>query len=393
MSISPARLGLSRMTPREANEPHRVASSLELFFDLVFVIAVSSAASNLHHALTEGHHEHGVTSFAIMFFCIWWAWMNFTWFATSFDVDDWLYRVLTITQMGGVVVFSAGISTAFTEGDFTVCVIGYVIMRICMATQWFRAGISNPDYRITTFRYGFGILIAQALWVGWLLLFSHAPYATLLMVPLWILELSVPIFAETAKTSKTTPWHPHHITERYSLFTLVILGEGLLGSANAIIEGTSEVEALHRLIAVAVLALVGTAALWWIYFWPPHHGLIGSFRQSLTYGYVHYFVFAAAAAFAAGIELLVNVETGHGELGERGASLAIAIPVALFLLGIWFIVIRHIKDSVVNTAMLGGAVLVFADVLIPFPAVWTCAVLVGIVATLVVRRRSAEAMH
>ncbi|MEH3033517.1 MAG: low temperature requirement protein A, partial [Aeromicrobium erythreum] len=96
---------LSRLHPmqaRDPEEPGRTASTLELFFDLVFVVAVSIAAVSLHHELTEGHVVHGVVAFASVFFAIWWAWMNFTWFATSFDTDDWLYRVLTFLQMGGV---------------------------------------------------------------------------------------------------------------------------------------------------------------------------------------------------------------------------------------------------------------------------------------------------
>lgn len=116
-------LGLVPMRPRDPLEPGRVASSLELFFDLVFVIAVSIAGSELHHALAEGHIAGGVAGYLAVFFAIWWAWMNFTWFATSFDTDDWLYRVLTIVQMGGVLVLASGISSAFEHQDFTVIVL------------------------------------------------------------------------------------------------------------------------------------------------------------------------------------------------------------------------------------------------------------------------------
>lgn len=375
------------MRPRHPHEPHRTASSLELFFDLVFVIAVGGAASSFHHALTENHVQHGILGFIVMFFSIWWAWMNFTWFATSFDCDDWLYRVLTIFQMGGVVVFSTGIPAGF-DGDFRLAVAGYVIMRICMATQWFRAGLTNPEYRATAFRYGWGILAVQVLWVLRLIFLADSALGLPTFILLGLAEIAVPIFAEQ---KKFTPWHPHHITERYGLFTLVILGEGLLGASNAVIEGLSETEALHRMIAVAVLALIGTACIWWIYFWPPHHGAITSFRNSLTYGYVHYFVFASAAAFAAGIELLVDVETGHSHLTERGASLALAVPISILLIGIWLVIIRHVKDPVVNTVILGGAVLVYFDVLIPFPAVWTTCVLIAIVAILVARKKSVDA--
>lgn len=146
------------MRPRHPHEPHRATSSLELFFDLVFVIAVGSAASSFHHALTGDHVQHGVVGFIVMFFSIWWAWVNFTWFATSFDCDDWLYRVLTIFQMSGVIVFSTGIPAGF-DGDFRIVVAGYVIMRICMATQWFRAGLTNPEYRATAFAAGIELLV------------------------------------------------------------------------------------------------------------------------------------------------------------------------------------------------------------------------------------------
>ena len=82
----------------------RAASSLELFFDLVFVIAVSIAAATLHEHLVESGEGviRALVSYLCVFFAVWWTWMNFTWFATSFDSDDWLYRVLTFVQMGCV---------------------------------------------------------------------------------------------------------------------------------------------------------------------------------------------------------------------------------------------------------------------------------------------------
>ena len=133
------RFRLLRMTPRDPEEPGRAASTLELFFDLVFVIAVSAASTQLHHAISEGHASSGLLSYVMVFFAIWWAWMNFSWFGTSFSTDDWLYRVVTIVQMAGVLVLAAGVGPAFHHGDWTVIVIGYVVMRIAMVVQWLRA--------------------------------------------------------------------------------------------------------------------------------------------------------------------------------------------------------------------------------------------------------------
>ena len=86
-TTSTTRSRLVPMRPRDPGEPGRTASSLELFFDLVFVVAVSIAAVQLHHALTDDHVLPGLLSYAFVFFAIWWAWVNFTWFATSFDTD------------------------------------------------------------------------------------------------------------------------------------------------------------------------------------------------------------------------------------------------------------------------------------------------------------------
>lgn len=377
---APAGLRLRPMTPRDPAEPGRTASSLELFFDLVFVVSVSIAAGQLHHALTEDHIVDGVLSYCLVFFGIWWAWMNFTWFATAFDVDDWLYRVLTILQMGGVLVLAAGIEPAFADQDYWVLVLGYVVMRVAMVAQWFRASLEPGPLRRVTRTYACGIMAVQVLW---LVMFAlPESIRPVVIVVLIVAELSIPVIAER---KVQTPWHPHHITERYGLFTLILLGESLLASANAVIEAVHQDEELGPLIAIAALALVVTASLWWLYFWPPHHRFIGSLWQSLRYGYVHYFVFAAAGAFSAGIEVEIDVLTGHSRLDEVAASFTVTVPIAIFVLGIWWIAIRRAADAVVNTAVPLGAVLVLFDPVIPIPVTLTAVVMTAVVVVLVCR--------
>ncbi|MDT0221903.1 MULTISPECIES: low temperature requirement protein A [Gordonia] len=375
------RFHLSTMRLRDPAEPGRTASTLELFFDLVFVVAVSIAAVQLHHALTENHIVDGVVSYAFIFFAIWWAWMNFTWFATSFGTDDWLYRVLTFVQMAGVLVLAAGIEPAFVDHEFTLVVFGYVVMRVAMVAQWLRASGSAGDRRRTTRLYAAGIAVVQILWLLWLFVPSGAA-ATIGFVMLVGAELAVPVVAEK---QGNTPWHPHHITERYGLFTLILLGESLLASSNAIIEALHNEQELAPLISIAILTFIATAALWWIYFWPPHHRAIGSLADSLRYGYVHYFVFAAAGAFSAGIEVEIDVLTHHSELTETQASFTVTIPIAVFILGIWWIALRANADRVVNTVVPVGAVLVLLDPVIPVPFALTAVFLVAIVVVLVLR--------
>jgi low temperature requirement protein LtrA len=377
------------MLPRDPSQPHRAASSLELFFDLVFVVAVSAASAQLHHALSHGDFVHGITSYAMLFFAIWWAWMNFTWFATSFDTDDWLYRLTTIIQMGGVLVLAAGVPQAF-EGNFTLPVIGYIVMRVAMITQWLRASrAAEGPLRTAAVRYAVGIATVQVLWIAFLLIPS-GPLQLIAFVVFALIEIGVPVFAEYRHQ---TPWHPHHITERYGLFTLIVLGESLLASANAIIKAIDELddaESLAPLIAISALTLIVTASLWWIYFWPPHHRAITSFRRSLRYGYSHYFVFAAAAAFSAGIEVQLDMLTHESHISPTAASLTVSIPIALFLLGIWWIAIRDNADRIVNAVMPIGVTLVLLDAFLPTSIAITALVMVAIVVVLVWRQPTGD---
>ncbi|MFE5338676.1 low temperature requirement protein A [Isoptericola sp. NPDC056578] len=378
---NPARSRLVRMSARDPHEPGRTASTLELFFDLVFVVAVSVASVQLHHALTEGHVGSGLASYGMVFFAIWWAWMNFTWFATSFDTDDWLYRVLTIVQMSGVLVLAAGIESVFTERDFTVVIAGYVVMRAAMIAQWLRASGTAGPTRGATRAYAAGIAVVQVCWLALLALPESVQGVA--WVVLAAAELAVPVAAETRGR---TPWHPHHITERYGLFTLILLGESLLASSNAIIEALHDEQDLASLVSVAVLTVVVTAALWWVYFWPPHHralGHEGRLSRSLRYGYAHYFVFAAAGAFSAGIEVEVDAITGHTALSDVGASFTVTVPIAVFVLGVWWIAIRDNADRVVDTVVPVGALLVLLDPVIPVPVTLTAVIMVAVVVVLV----------
>ncbi|MGO1056283.1 low temperature requirement protein A [Crossiella sp. CA198] len=328
----------------------------------------------------------GILHYGFVFFGIWWAWMNFTWFATSFDTDDWLYRLLTILQMGGVLVFAAGIGPAFAEHDYSVLITAYVLMRVALLAQWLRASRSSGPTRRTTLSYAAGISLVQALWLAALLL--PAGMLAVALIALIAAELVVPIIAER---TGTTPWHPHHITERYGLFTLIVLGESLLASANAIIAAVHEATSLGPLIGLGALTLIATAAMWWIYFWPPHHHAIKDLANSLAYVYGHFFVFAAAGAFSAGIEVEIDVLTGHSTLPF--ASFAYTIPLAVFVLGIWALAIRPHADHVVNTALPLAGLLTLVDPLIPVPFAITAAALAGAVAVLIWRRPRTESRH
>ncbi|WP_205683334.1 low temperature requirement protein A [Brevibacterium sp. S111] len=383
---APPHFRLMPMHPRDPNEPGRAASSLELFFDLVFVIAVSIASAHLRDAVTAGHLGEGVGKYLLVFFAIWWAWMNFTWFATSFDVDDWAYRVLTIVQMAGVLVLAAGIEPVFAHGDLRLLVAGYVLMRVVMISQWLRASRRAGPARPTTLVYVGGIAVAQVLWVAWLFIptSSGAVIGTLptaVLICLIVFELAIPVVAETRGT---TPLHPEHIADRYGCFTIIVIGESLLASANAVFGAFSEVDELVPLISLGVLCLIVTAALWWIYFWPPHHRMLTGLPAALTYGYGHYLIFAAAGAFSAGVGIEVDSQLGVSALDPVAATFTVSVPIVVFVLGVWLLAIRASAHWVINLAVPMCAVLVLLDPIIPIPTFLTTLFMIAIVAVLVV---------
>ncbi|MFD7921397.1 low temperature requirement protein A [Streptomyces sp. NPDC059740] len=315
-----------RMRGRDPEEEHRASTPLELLFDLTFVVAVSQAATQLHHALTEGHLGAGLVGYTSVFFAIWWAWMNFTWFASAYDTDDVPYRLLTLVQMAGVLVLAAGIPQAFGDGDFSVVVVGYVLMRMAMITQWLRAAAAHPQGRPGALRYAAGITVVQ---VGWIArLWTSGTWAPVTFLLLVVAELAVPAWAEYR--GYRTGWHPDHIAERYGLFTLIVLGEVILASLTAVESAVSARGLSTSVLLIALGGLLLVFALWWMYFSGAQAALT-SLRTALTWGYGHFAVFAALAALGAGLEAAIDSAEDHAHLSPQAAGLAVALPVVLFL--------------------------------------------------------------
>lgn len=325
------RLRVLPMRPRDIDEEHRASTPLELLFDLCFVVAVSQAADELHAALLSGHFHTAVVGYLTVFFGIWWAWVNFTWFASAYDVDDLLYRVLTFVQIIGVLILAAGVASAFTAGNYTVMTIGYVVMRIAMVAQWLRASSGDPAARPAALRYAAGITVLQ---VGWVLRLLLPPQEGLWsFYVLAACEMMVPAWAERAGNGAGTPWHPGHITERYGLFTLIVLGE-CIAAVTVAIHGASSSHGLSAgLVAVVVGAVLLVFSIWWWYFEnPAAEGLRMSRQLAFLWGYGHYVVFASLGALGAGLEMAA--EGIHGTISSTlatTAGLAVAVPVAAYL--------------------------------------------------------------
>jgi low temperature requirement protein LtrA len=348
---------LAPLRSRSPEEAHRVSTPLELLFDLVIVVAVAQAAGGLHHALAEGHAAEGVLVYSMVFFGVWWAWMNFTWFASAYDNDDVAYRLLVLLQLTGALVFAAGIPR-FQHGDLTVGVTGYVLMRLSLVTLWLRAARADLERRQCALRYALGVLLVQGAWVG--LLFVPKSLGVLGFWALALCELAVPAWAERRGGTR---WHPEHIAERYGLFTLITLGESILAASVAVRSATEAGATAMGLLSVIVGGLLIVFSFWWLYFERPAHDVLTSSKTAFIWGYSHYFVFASAAAVGAGLAVAVDHAAHHAEISDVAAGAAVAVPVAVFLSCLWML--HAHGDEPMGTRVVGPLV-VAAVLLTPF---------------------------
>ena len=326
------------MSGRDPNERHRAATPLELLYDLTFVVAFGVASDQFAHLLAEGHFAAGLAAFGLAIFAICWAWINFSWFASAYDTDDWAFRLATMVQMVGVIILSLGHPQVFhsiDEGrpvDNSVTVAGYVVMRVAMLFLWLRAARQDPPRRRACQTYALTIGVAQ---IGWVLLLIVADstvgeflaWGALLLV----IELAGPVIAERRKGG--TPWHAHHIAERYGLLTIITLGEGVIGTVASL---GAVVESQGWTLDAVLVAVAGTGltfGLWWMYFTVPAAEVLHVHRERLfPWGYGHMLIFGSIAATGAGLHVAAYYIGDEAHIGATATVLTVAVPVAVYVL-------------------------------------------------------------
>jgi low temperature requirement protein LtrA len=363
--------GLRVMSGRDPDEEHRAATPLELLYDLTFVVAFGVAANQLAHLLAEGHLAAGLVGFGFATFGICWAWINFSWFASAYDTDDWVFRLATMVQMVGVIILALGLPQMFRsldEGrpiDNSVMVLGYVVMRVAMLFLWLRAARQDPARRHASHTYAVTIGVAQVGWVTLILAQTAAAAFFAWAFVLTLIELIGPVVAERGKGG--TPWHAHHIAERYGLLTIITLGEGVIGTVASL---GAVVEAQGWSLDAALVAVAGTGltfGLWWMYFIVPSGDVLQVHRErSFAWGYGHMLIFGSIAATGAGLHVAALYIGGEAHIGATATVLTVAVPLAVFALALFALYTHlvHAGDPF-HLLLLGGtvAVLVLAVLL------------------------------
>ena len=293
---------------RDVDAGERTSTWLELFFDLCFVAAVAALANGLH----ADPSLDGLWHFSLLFVPVWWAWMEFTWFATAWDNDDLFHRLTILAAMLLVIVLAAGIPDVLHGTDDRQFVLAYAAMQGLLIVMFLRVWPHAGDAH----RFVRNYMIGDA--IGGLLMLASLAVDPPLRYWVWavaVLELmAVPVFAVRAYRGQ--PFDSNHIPERYGLFTIIVLGEGVV----AVTAGLGEVSFDGGSVASALMGFGIAAAIWWAYFETVSSSALSRERvaASFLWGYGHLFAYAGIAATAVGVELAIAAGA-HADHGRRSA--------------------------------------------------------------------------
>ena len=283
----------------------RHATWLELFYDLVFVVTISQLSHYLLHDVSLSNFF----GFLFLFIPVWWSWIGTTFFATRFYSDDLGHRLLLLLQMGGAGAMAVNISGAFNN-NFSGFALSYAFMRLILVIEYvrvFRTIKSSETTNPLVKRYIIGFSIAAIIW-----LVSAFVSITEIRFALWVIGIIID-FATPISTSKlTSKFAPHisHLPERMGLFTLIVLGESIVGIVNGMTEQIWDVYSVIE----ASLGLCISFSLWWLYFDSTGRLPIQILREKgrislyLIWLYTHFPLVVAITAVGVGIRRLVSSE-------------------------------------------------------------------------------------
>jgi low temperature requirement protein LtrA len=243
-----------------AGQGHKV-TTLELFFDLVFVFAITQVTGYLAEHLTATGMLEGLVLLAL----IWWAWVGYAWLGTTIRFDEGLVRILLFAAMAMLLIISIGLPEAFGDmpGGFdgwlsapVVVACAYTAVRVLHLVLFALAGREDPAMRAAVGRFAVGVSIAMALLISGSLLGGWAQLALYLA--------AVVIDVASAYVGRGAGWalNPGHFAERHGLIVIIALGESIV----AIGAGASDLPLSLPIIVTAGLGLVIAACLWWVYF-------------------------------------------------------------------------------------------------------------------------------
>ena len=284
------------MRERELESEQRV-TNLELFFDLVFVFAITQVTGVIAHDPTWGGLLRGL----FVLGALWWAWASYAWLTNTLDPEEGAVRLAMFASMAAMLIVSLAVPHAF-DVDGVVFGIAYFLVRALHLVLYAIAGRHDPDLERAVLRVLPSALLGAALLVA--AGFFEGPTR----LAIWAVALAIDYFWLLVTGMRGWRISPEHFVERHGLIIIVALGESVV----AIGIGAGELALDTGTIAAAVVGIVVVCALWWSYFdWAMYVAqarladAIGEERAILArdlYSYLHLPMVAGIVLFAVGLE-------------------------------------------------------------------------------------------
>lgn len=338
--LQPPRL---RTQDEEEEELERHATWYELFFDLVFVAAVSQLAA----ALSRDPTLVGFARFAGLFVPIAWAWAGFAFYANRFGTDDVIYRLVKAVAMLAIAALAVSVHSVMHGGHGSVTfAIALVATRACLIALYARARryVTGAGRTLIDIYIG-GFSVGAALWL--ISIAFPGPARYWLWAAALALELALPPFAWSALGRVGRVVNAFHITERFGQFFIIVLGESIV----AVVAGIAGTHLTAAASALATCGMVIGLSLWWIYFDLADTSVVGRGLLGLVFVYAHFPLLAGVAALGAGIKIAIT----HADATSLGAGARWAISggLACYLLSLAMLHMGADWTSLRDRAFLG----------------------------------------
>jgi low temperature requirement protein LtrA len=304
-----------RLRTTETAEDRR-ATWLELFFDLVFVVAIAELGT----FLSDDPEPRRFLEYVALFAPVWWAWAGFTYYANRFDTDDLLYRLLVLVGMFAIAAMATNVQEAFGE-DARGFVLSYVAARCVLLVLYARAIRFVEPARALAQWYFTAFAIAVVVWLASLALDPPGRYW------LWALAMAIELSAPVVgwRLIPRAPVDVRHIPERFGLLTIIVLGESVL----AVVIGVSDTrwDAYSALAAGAGFA--AAVAVWWLYFdFLDESTVSRGILRGLVFTYGHFPIVVGIASMGVGVKLAILASAG-GRYDDTGWVFAMGVAVCM----------------------------------------------------------------
>lgn len=281
----------------------RHATWLELFYDLVFVVAVSQLAHNLSKDISW----QGFLGFIFLFIPVWWAWIGTTFYFNRFDSDDLVQRLLIGVQMLAIAALAVNIHHGLGESSAGFA-LAYGAARVILVLDYLWAGLHIPLARGLTTHYANGFALAALLWLSsaWI----PIPFRFVVWALGLVVDFVMPLSAQQYQR-RLLP-HSEHLPERFGLFTMIVLGEAIIAVVNGVAE--RQWNLLNTLTAMGGFGIA--FSLWWLYFENVGSSAIrtariqGSIWIYQVWLYAHLPLVIGLAATGVGVEHMVTHNAG-----------------------------------------------------------------------------------